>query len=242
MFICNWVQLINTSTRIIPTSESCLDLIFVSHRDKISQSGVINIGLSDHFLTYCTRTVQRGSFNTHNSVNIRSMKNYSYENFLMELNKINWFQVTDIEDVNKVRALFHNLFIKVLNSVAPIKQVRLKQRSEPWMDGHILDLINQRDQALHNFRKSKIADDFKHFSKLRNKVQYSIRKAKRHFYNNKIEDHKNSSSDLWKTLKSLETSSKLKSGSASIGLDVDGSTTFDKLKVDDTFNAFFLQQ
>ena len=46
--------------------------------------------------TYCTRKVQRGSFNTHNSVKIRSMKNYSSENFLMELNKINWFQVTDI--------------------------------------------------------------------------------------------------------------------------------------------------
>ena len=104
----------------------------------------------------------------------------------MELKKINWFQVTDIEDVNKAWALSHNLFIKVLNSVDPIKQVRLKQRSELWMDGRILDLINQRDQALHNFRKSKIADDFKHFSKLRNKVQYSIRKAKRHFYNNKI--------------------------------------------------------
>ena len=104
----------------------------------------------------------------------------------------------------------------------PIKQVWLKQRSELWMDGRILDLINQRDQALHNFRKSKIADDFKHFSKLRNKVQYSIRKAKRHFYNNKIEDHKNSSSDLWKTLISLGTSSKMKSVSTSIGLDVDG--------------------
>ena len=44
------------------------------------------------------------------------------------------------------------------------------------LDGRTyFDLINQRDQALHNLRKSKIADDFKHFSKLRNKVQYSIR-------------------------------------------------------------------
>ena len=63
--------------------------------------------------------------------------------------------------------------------------------------------------------------------------------AKRHFYNNKIKDHKNSSSDLWKTSNHLGTSSKLKSGSTTIGLDVDGSTTFDKLKVADTFNAFF---
>ena len=45
MFIFNRVQLINTNT-----SESCLDLICVSHKYNISQSGVINIGLSDHFL------------------------------------------------------------------------------------------------------------------------------------------------------------------------------------------------
>ena len=96
------LQLINTPTRITPTSESCLDLIFVSHKDNISQSGVINIILSDHFLTYCTQKFQKGSFNTHNSVKNRSMKNYLSENDLMELNKIKWRQVTDIEDVNKV--------------------------------------------------------------------------------------------------------------------------------------------
>ena len=46
--------------------------------------------------------------------------------------------------------------------------------------------------------------------------------------------------DLLKTLKSRGTSSKLKSGSISIGLDGNGSTTFAKLKVADTFNEFFI--
>ena len=62
------------------------------------------------------------------------MKKYLPENFLIMLDKINWFQVTDIKDVNMARALFHNFFIKVLNRVAPIKQVRLKQRSEPCIE------------------------------------------------------------------------------------------------------------
>ena len=48
----------------------------------------------------------------------------------------------------------------------------------------------------------------------------------------------------YQTLKSLGTSSKLKSGSTSIGLDVDGSTTFDKLKVDavNIYNSKFIHQ
>ena len=44
------------------------------------------------------------------------------------------------------RALFHNLFIKVLNR----EEIRTLYRR------HILDLINQRDQALHNFEKVKL--------------------------------------------------------------------------------------
>ena len=39
-------------------------------------------------------------------------------------------------------------------------------------------------------------------------------------------------------MKSLGTSYKRKSGSTSIGLDVDGSTTFDKLKLVNTLNEF----
>ena len=80
------------------------------------------------------------------------MKNFLSENFLMELNKINWFQVTDIEDVNKAWALFHNLFIKVQQS-GPY-QAGTVETEIRILDVHILDLINQRDQALHNFRKS----------------------------------------------------------------------------------------
>ena len=64
------------------------------------------------------------------------MKSYSSDNFVMELNKINWFQVTDIEDANRAWALFQFFFIQVLNRV-PNKQVRLKQRSEPGIVGYI---------------------------------------------------------------------------------------------------------
>ncbi len=58
-------QLISDSTRITNTSASCIDLILVSDKDKITQSGVISIGISDHFLTFCTRKVSRGTLRKH---------------------------------------------------------------------------------------------------------------------------------------------------------------------------------
>ena len=54
----NWFQLIDSPTRATDSSSSCIDLIFSSDKNKISQSGAIPIGISDHFMTYCTRNVK----------------------------------------------------------------------------------------------------------------------------------------------------------------------------------------
>ena len=41
-------QLMSDPTRITHTSESCIDLVLVSDKEKITQSGVIKIGVSDY--------------------------------------------------------------------------------------------------------------------------------------------------------------------------------------------------
>ena len=51
MNMFNLQQLITTATRVTATCKSIIDLIFVSDPDKISQSGVIELGLSDQFGT-----------------------------------------------------------------------------------------------------------------------------------------------------------------------------------------------
>ena len=70
-------QLINEPTRKTDTTESLLDHILVNTPDKISQSGVIEKGISDHEFIFCTRKHQKIKSGQHNSIKIRSMKNYS---------------------------------------------------------------------------------------------------------------------------------------------------------------------
>ena len=43
------------------------------------------MGLSDHFLTFCTRKTVRGSINKHKTTKIRSLKNYTKDDFLHRL-------------------------------------------------------------------------------------------------------------------------------------------------------------
>ena len=50
-------QLVKQSTRISKTCESIIDLILVSDKTKISQSGTITYGISDHNIIFCTRKI-----------------------------------------------------------------------------------------------------------------------------------------------------------------------------------------
>ena len=88
MYLCNWSQLINEPTRVTLVTESALDLVIVSDKEIITQSGVIHCGLSDHFLTYCTRKASKNKFNAHNTMQKGSLKNYSPEKFIQELGKL----------------------------------------------------------------------------------------------------------------------------------------------------------
>ena len=112
----NMTQNIKDSTRVTDTTKSIIDLIMVSDVDKISQQGVLPSGLSDHFILYCTRKT------------------------------VDWSPVLNCLDVNKKWTHFTDLFMPIVDSLAPLKKVRLKQRSEPWFSSAILELIKKRDE------------------------------------------------------------------------------------------------
>ena len=74
MNMFNFSQIISDVTRVSKTSSTTIDLILVSDTDKISQRDVLDLGISDHCLIYCTRKVLRNTINSHNTVKIRSLK------------------------------------------------------------------------------------------------------------------------------------------------------------------------
>jgi hypothetical protein len=232
-------QMIKEATRVSQYSNSLLDLIFVSDHHKISQSGVINVGLSDHCLIYCTRKVKKEQFKKHNSIRMRSLKNYSVENLNNKLNEVNWFDIINCDTVEVAWARFKTIFCNILDELAPVKSVRLKQRSEPWINSEILELIRERDKSFQKFKKHGDNINYTNFTKLRNKVQSKIRHAKKQYYINKIDEHKHEPKKLWNTIKTLGTAKTTKAKASNIGLEINGEINFDKTCVGEKFNNFF---
>jgi len=58
--------LITSPTRVTENTSTILDHVLTNSQDRVSQSGVIDIGLSDHQLTYCTRKIIRPKVYEHN--------------------------------------------------------------------------------------------------------------------------------------------------------------------------------
>ena len=73
--------------------------------------------------------------------------------------------------------MFITIFINILDSIAPIKEVRIKNRTEPWIDENILLLIKERDKLLHATNRNKKDKNLrKIFNITRNKLQREIKK------------------------------------------------------------------
>ena len=81
-------------TSICEKVQSTIDLILVSDKSKISQIVVIIYGISDHFITFCTR-IFKYIFKCHKTIRIRGLNKYCVEKFREEEGKIDWSPVLD---------------------------------------------------------------------------------------------------------------------------------------------------
>ena len=80
-----------------------------------------------------------------------------------------------------------------IDNFAPVKQLRIKQRTEPWVDSDILQAIKDRDSSFNKYRINKTEENFNTFKVLRNKVQNLVHNAKKDVFTNSIDKNKNDS-------------------------------------------------
>ena len=76
-------QLITCPTRVTCNNSTFVNHILTNPTKKIFQSGIIENGIADHQLIFCTRKVKRVKFHKHNNVLLKSLKHYTV-NLLVE--------------------------------------------------------------------------------------------------------------------------------------------------------------
>ena len=196
-------QIIDEPTRITPTSSSILDHVIVSMKEKIKGSGVIGVGFSDHLITFCSRGFLSDKTQL-NTRKIRMLRDYTPSRFVEALKGLDWTALLTSTDVNFCLSEFTRLLGSALDIVAPLRDVRVKVRSSPWINSHILSGIKLRDTLLKRFRRDPSNRSvYSEYCKVRNSVQRDVKLAKETFFSNSIEKSKGNSSKLWRHLSSL---------------------------------------
>ena len=100
-------------------------------------------------------------FNKHNTVKVRSVKSYDKNVFISKLAETKWEKCFFASNINDAWFNYREVCMNILDSVAPIKEIRIKQRTEPWISADILECIQIRDNRFQKFKKSGKSDDYK---------------------------------------------------------------------------------
>ena len=110
------------------------------------------------------------------------MKRFNPEKFLNDLNSCEILNGSLYdEDISWEKWKFK--FNEICNKHAPIKEARLKKRSNPWITPDVVKLMYKRDHVHAKAVRTKSDTLFDHYRSLRNQITKVIKENKQKYYN-----------------------------------------------------------
>lgn len=195
-------QLINEPTRITAQSSTLLDPIFVSNKNLVMKSGIVNADLiSDHHLVYCEYNSLIPKFKP-KIIKFRDYRNFDINQFNRDLVQQPWFHIIRENNIDTKLDIFASLLVGLFNIHAPIRTVRVTKPKSPWLTDALLLMIEQKDRALKKYKRSKNIADYEQYKRIRNLTSSALRNEKRAYIHNFVENE-NNPKKTWKALESL---------------------------------------
>ena len=195
--------MIDEATRVTMATSSLIDHIVTNTPEKISDSGVIHTGISDHSLVFAIRKISVID-KQENILEIRNMKNFNEEKFIEDLLKQPWEYIYfSAENPNAMWEIWKKIFLDVLDKHAPLQHKKIRSKKAPWITNDIKNLMNTRDKFKRKAILTNNENDWLNFRLTRNKVNIKLRNAKKDYYSSKIAVQKFNPKKAWKSINSL---------------------------------------
>ena len=134
---------------------------------------------------------------------LRSLKHYTVNVFVEKLQKVNFSNYERFSCIDATYTDVLDKLMKVVDEIAPSKEIRIKNNTQEWFDREVSELIHACEKLFLKFKMSKLHIDEKYHKKIKYQVQNLLRKKKREFYETNISQKINKPKKLWKTLKYL---------------------------------------
>ena len=198
-------QVINEPTRVTKSTKSILDVCITSSPDKIIQSGVVHLGISDHSLIYATHelnSVIKGD--RQNLVEFRNFRKFNVESFLNDLYMLPWVELDSKQNVDQMWESWKTLFLKVLDKHAPKRSKRIRKKGNvPWFNKTVKNKLFQRDRFKRVVIKTNNENDWKLYRSSRNAANIALQNAKKEYDATKFLNSKTNPKHAWKTVNDI---------------------------------------
>ena len=195
----NQTPMIKEPTQVTETSSSLIDIIMTSNVSLVENYGVVLSHISDHYLIYASLKLKMlkppPSYKC-----VRSYKNYKPDSFLADLQRIPWYDISIMDDANVMLDHFNEQFLHVMETHAPVKTVRIKHRSCPFISTEIRDLMQYRNNLLRTARSTKSTTDWEIYRKLKKEVKSKLRDVEMEYVWKELE-HSHNINSKWKIIK-----------------------------------------
>ena len=199
-------QLITAPTRVTRESETIIDLLITSDRDKYAEVGCRDCSLSDHRLVYGSRKLEFVTPKAKHRVHVSQYRVYSKcctEALKRDLDGVPWHILEIFDDIEDSWNMWKLLFTSVLNEHAPIKKSRKRRHQVPWITDEIRDLFRIRDHLGKKARKSKDEGVWIEYRSVRNYVTAELRRSKRTYLEGIAWRAKKQPKKLWNEMNKL---------------------------------------
>ena len=146
-------NVIDKPTRVIDTTCSLIDAILVSHADRLSTSGNLHFGVSDHDLIYVIWKQRLPKPKT-KTIELRTTTNLDVNSFVKDLEEIPWDSAYAYDNIDDIWHHWVALFNQILDKHVPLVQKKIANRQIPWITAQIRKEIRKKTPLYKKFRKN----------------------------------------------------------------------------------------
>ena len=235
-------------TRITERSATLLDNIFSNCTHHQYYTKVIYDDISDHLPIL----LHINDAKPNNQAGIVPLNKYSFrkQNFLQfheQVKRTTWIplqhSVLDSGAVTEPYNEFNEKFTKIFNEAFLSKTARgkvqtMKGFKQPWMTSGLIRACHKKSRLLKIYKKTGSYSSRIKYINYRNTLKKLIRQEERAFYENKFASVTQNSKQTWKLINSILN--KTKKCHAPSFLKINSELEFDKEKIADSFNNYFV--
>ena len=123
-------------TRITETKSSLIDVVMCTDPTLADSCSVIAPSISDHNLVEVTLRIRHPKVKA-KYASVRSYSRYTSDSFFEDPFLVPWHMVHFFDDIDSQIETFNSLVLEVLDQHAPIKRIKIKARSIPFITPEI---------------------------------------------------------------------------------------------------------